>query len=299
MNIKRISPLALLALAACKSGGTTTSTTTTTTTVPASSSGLAVNGPLHNALAFVDANGNKQFDAGETSVLTGVDGSYNLSNPGGHQIVIQAIEGTTNGSTGAQIRGITLVGDAGDKLITPLTTLAHESNLNVSALATAMGLDGVDLLTYNPYASGVDPTDPTAIAAAQAAANITAMLQVISGALVGSGTAADLNAGYTTAFNALANVISDKLDANQPLGDYIGEVLTEAGLSGTLATSLETQIKAIDDKISQVTTLEQSDTALRVISPFLTGCIRRTYAAIFSFIAGVMPPMPMFGRSLL
>ena len=38
---------------------------------------------------------------------------------------------------------------------------------------------------------------------------------------------------------------------------------------------------------------------LGVISPFLTGCIRRTYAAIFSFIAGVMPPMPMFGRSLL
>jgi len=36
-----------------------------------------------------------------------------------------------------------------------------------------------------------------------------------------------------------------------------------------------------------------------VISPFLTGCVRRTYAAIFSFMAGVMPPMPMFGRSLL
>jgi hypothetical protein len=35
------------------------------------------------------------------------------------------------------------------------------------------------------------------------------------------------------------------------------------------------------------------------IPPFLTGCIRRTYAAIFSFCAGVMPPMPMFGRSLL
>jgi hypothetical protein len=36
-----------------------------------------------------------------------------------------------------------------------------------------------------------------------------------------------------------------------------------------------------------------------VIPPFLTGCGRRTYAAIFSFWAGVMPPMPMFGRSLL
>ena len=38
---------------------------------------------------------------------------------------------------------------------------------------------------------------------------------------------------------------------------------------------------------------------LGVISPFLTGCIRRIYAAIFSFMAGVMPPMPMLGRSLL
>ena len=36
-----------------------------------------------------------------------------------------------------------------------------------------------------------------------------------------------------------------------------------------------------------------------VIPPFLTGCTCRTYAAIFSFIAGVMPPMPMLGRSLL
>jgi len=37
----------------------------------------------------------------------------------------------------------------------------------------------------------------------------------------------------------------------------------------------------------------------RGIPPFLTGCIRRSHAAIFSFWAGVMPPMPMFGRSLL
>ena len=36
-----------------------------------------------------------------------------------------------------------------------------------------------------------------------------------------------------------------------------------------------------------------------VIPPFLTRCSRRIHAAIFSFWAGVMPPMPMFGRSLL
>jgi NhaP-type Na+/H+ or K+/H+ antiporter len=33
--------------------------------------------------------------------------------------------------------------------------------------------------------------------------------------------------------------------------------------------------------------------------PFLTGCMCRIHVAIFSFIAGVMPPMPMLGRSLL
>lgn len=36
-----------------------------------------------------------------------------------------------------------------------------------------------------------------------------------------------------------------------------------------------------------------------VILPVLTGPDRRTYAAIFSFMAGVTPPMPMLGRSLL
>ena len=41
------------------------------------------------------------------------------------------------------------------------------------------------------------------------------------------------------------------------------------------------------------------ETSEMVIPPFLAGCMRRIHAAIFSFWAGVMPPMPMFGRSLL
>ena len=36
-----------------------------------------------------------------------------------------------------------------------------------------------------------------------------------------------------------------------------------------------------------------------VIPPFLMGPSRRTQAADFSFMAGVMPPLPMLGRSLL
>jgi hypothetical protein len=33
--------------------------------------------------------------------------------------------------------------------------------------------------------------------------------------------------------------------------------------------------------------------------PFLMGSSRRIHAAVFSFTTGVMPPMPMLGRSLL
>ena len=36
-----------------------------------------------------------------------------------------------------------------------------------------------------------------------------------------------------------------------------------------------------------------------VIPPFLTGPVCRIHAARFSFCAGVIPPMPIFGRSLL
>jgi hypothetical protein len=38
---------------------------------------------------------------------------------------------------------------------------------------------------------------------------------------------------------------------------------------------------------------------VRVIPPFLVGFWRRIHAASCSFWAGVMPPMPMFGRSWL
>jgi len=36
-----------------------------------------------------------------------------------------------------------------------------------------------------------------------------------------------------------------------------------------------------------------------VIPPFLMGISRRTHAANFSFLAGVIPPMRVLGRSLL
>jgi len=60
-----------------------------------------------------------------------------------------------------------------------------------------------------------------------------------------------------------------------------------------LPGDLEAQIEAFVDHYNHQRYHE------RVVPPFLTGCGCRTYAAIFSFCAGVIPPMPIFGRSLL
>jgi hypothetical protein len=53
------------------------------------------------------------------------------------------------------------------------------------------------------------------------------------------------------------------------------------------------------DALGTIDPVLLANACFRVIPPFLVGCDRRSYAAIFSFMAGVIPPMPMLGRSLL
>ncbi|KMK67820.1 hypothetical protein IMCC21224_112695 [Puniceibacterium sp. IMCC21224] len=78
---------------------------------------------------------------------------------------------------------------------------------------------------------------------------------------------------------------------------YIGTApLRRSSLTAGLLHAIETALSEVYDNApmgSQIVPYPE------VIPPFLTWCIRRTYAAIFSFWAGVMPPMAMFGRSLL
>ena len=54
-----------------------------------------------------------------------------------------------------------------------------------------------------------------------------------------------------------------------------------------------------NDQVARYSSVNVNRVRMMVIPPFLAGCVRRIHAAIFSFIAGVMPPMPMLGRSLL
>ena len=61
--------------------------------------------------------------------------------------------------------------------------------------------------------------------------------------------------------------------------------------------AIEGMAGVFSDKVKM--DLSQFCSGPSVISPFLMGLSRRIHAAVFSFIAGVMPPMPMLGLSLL
>lgn len=267
-KIRAISPLALLGLAACNGddaasvfGGT--------------SSGLAVKGPLANALAFVDTNGNGELDDGEISTRTsdGSDGSavgsYSLANPDAAQIVIITDDQTVDSSSGAVLSGIKMIGAADAGVITPLSGIDAD-DIDTSALATALGLEGVDLLSFNPYADGVDAE--TALGAEKVSQQIVGSLQIISGALVGTGLSATTADGYTAAFNALADAAQAYIDAGEDIEfadtTFLAELLEAAGLEvGAGSPSLTqaqlddiaAQLAELNGLIDAVTDLESDD----------------------------------------
>ena len=170
-RLTAISPLALLTVAACGGGGgSNVSQGPQSTTF----SGNVVKGPLQNAWVFIDFNGNGTWDSGTDSarVQTDADGAYSLADitvpAGATSTIVAYSDGTArDGSSGVLLSaGSMLSAPAGADVVTPMTTIAVEADLSPSDVAAALGLEGVDLLTYNPYD---DPSSATALEVEQKA----------------------------------------------------------------------------------------------------------------------------------
>lgn len=243
-RIRLLSPLALFGLAACK-GGSVTSTS------GATSAGFAIKGPLENALVFVDANNNGKLDEGETSARTGADGSYSLANPNGNTIVVITDEQTVDTSSGAVLAGITMKASASSGVITPFTALDTEnSGLDTSVLATKLGLEGVDLLTFNPYDDGVGAVD--ALKGEGVSQQLTATLQIVASALNGANTDADYAAtdAFTDALQSMAEAAiafeGDTIDFSDNSADgFVAQFVNS--LEGLGANAKATLISKITD----------------------------------------------------
>ena len=189
----------------------------------ASSSGAVVKGPLSGAFVFRDANGNYQFDAGEESTTTNASGAYTLAGSGGSIIATNPEGGpaATDAFSDAAFSGL-LAAPSNASVVTPLTTLlAADPTLTVAKLQTVLGLDGVDLLTFNPFGAGVSDADKLKVE--KVAVQVQEVLVSMGGAVADSG----VNLG--AAVKSVA----------KSLGETLGAANAGADAAATLSTALD------------------------------------------------------------
>jgi len=196
------SPLALLVLSACGGGGGGG------VSAPASFSvgGSVVKGPLSNALVGLDYDGDGVVDS--ATVRTNADGSYSLTTSNtSYTVIAVSDESTIDASSGAVMSGITLKAPKGASVVTPTTTLIEEASLTKEQVAEVLGLpDGVDPLTFNPYAAGVDATE--ALAVEKASQQIMSVVNAFAGAAEGAG--ASQEAAFEAALTSVVEVVKTK-----------------------------------------------------------------------------------------
>ena len=150
IRLYHFSPFAYLILTACGGGGGSSSQNL-------QFGGNIIKGPLSNATVFVDYDGDGILDSGEPSTKTDTNGAFTLTSTSSTAQIVATTDATTiDTSTGQSLAGVILKAPAGSKVVSPSSTLMQEGNLTATQVASVLGLTGVDILNFNPYASGVD-----------------------------------------------------------------------------------------------------------------------------------------------
>uniref|UniRef100_UPI0040489992 hypothetical protein n=1 Tax=Yoonia sp. TaxID=2212373 RepID=UPI0040489992 len=259
--------LMAVSLAACKSDDGASLTVESGQSV----SGLVIKGPLQGAFVFADLNNNGIYSDGEPNATTAADGSYTLSGVAnsGFAVIATTSSTTIDSSTGLVLDNVTLKATAGSAVISPITTLIEETGLSASAVATALGVpDGVDVLSFNPYAAGVDAA--TALSVENLSQQIVATMRGVAAAAEGAGLSRA--AASDLAIKAIADVVttnagtagSAALDFSNAatITTIVDAAATAAVTAGADATrmsavedALSSAISNVNDKISTVTDL--------------------------------------------
>lgn len=277
-----ISPLALVALSACRSPYQNAVT------------GVISKGPLSNALVFLDLDGDNVLDSNEQSVRTDANGNFSINSAAsGYKIVALTDDSTVDASSGATLSGIMLTAPQGAAVVSPTSTLMAEGGLTADEVAEVLNLpDGVDPLAFNPFADGVDATD--ALAVEKISQQI--MTAVSSFASAAEGAGASETGAFEAALTSVVDVVkvkaenltdatatsaektidfTDAADLNlikAKVADEAEKVVTAEGTSGfnkaalvALVDDTATSIKNVNDQIDAVADLT-SDATKNVFS---------------------------------
>ena len=214
--------------------------------------GNVVKGPLENALVFIDLNDNGVWDEGVDSeqVRTDATGGFSVDVyiPDGVTPEIVAVsDGTArDASSGEYLSdGAMLSAPEGASVVTPMTTLVAEADLSAADVAAALGLpDGVDPLTYNPYASDVDAA--SALQVEKAAHQVMNTISALKVAGEEAGLTAD--AALTKSLTAFKTVIVAAKEADSEVN--LNDSTDSSGFGlGALTDSFVTELasSSVDD----------------------------------------------------
>ena len=122
-------------------------------------------------------------------------------------------------SSSTSLSNVTLSAPTGATVVSPTSTLINESSLSEAQVKEALGLTGVsDLLTFNPYAAGVDAS--LALEVEKAATQV--MTTVKSVAAVAQSAGGDVTvASISAAMDVFVATIEDAAanDRQMDLGD--------------------------------------------------------------------------------
>ena len=284
-----LGPLGLLTLAACGGGGGGGSTPTVSSPSSTTISGTAVAGPIDGAIAFVDYDEDGLLDiADEPYAYTDSDGDFSLTSTDADAPIVVTTDSATAGgltvsaidtSSDTGLSGVTLKAPAGSTVVSPTSTVAYDlietNGLTEAQVATALGLDGVSILSFNPYASGVDAD--TALAVEKVASQVMTTVKAVAAAAEGAG--ADAEDAANEAFSALVTVVQTKAAAGSTFdltnASDLASVETQtstnlASASGIDAAAFNTildttmdSVKLVNDAIKAITDTDLTSSATK------------------------------------
>ena len=243
-----LSPLSLLVLSACGGSGGSGGF---------QAGGNANKGPLLNARAFLDYDGDGEWDEEtEPGTLTDATGYFTLTGEAGKEnavIVVLTDDATIDTSSGTVLSGVRLSAEAGATVVSIASTLMQEGGLTEAEVKTVLGLDelGESLLTFNPY-SDANIDDSIAAKVEAVSQQVGTVLTAMTAAAQGAGLDAE------SAFNAALQAVSEEVAERVSSGKDFSLVSTAADIDGNasalsdIATKMKVAItaaKATDDSI--------------------------------------------------
>ena len=212
-----LSPLSLLVLSACGGSGGSGGF---------QAGGNANKGPLLNARAFLDYDGDGEWDEEtEPGTLTDATGYFTLTGEAGKEnavIVVLTDDATIDTSSGTVLSGVRLSAEAGATVVSIASTLMQDGGLTEAEVKTVLGLDelGESLLTFNPY-SDANNDDSIAAKVEAVSQQVGTVLTAMTAAAQGAGLDAD------SAFNAALQAVSEEVAERVSIGKDFSLVSTE------------------------------------------------------------------------